>query len=440
MTEDAFGLRVTGDDATARAAFEEATRGLAGHRPSTGAALGRALAADPDHVAAHALRGFANLILAREETAPVAREALGTARAALARRGGGTADERILVDALADAAAGWFSRAADRLDAGFSDRPAVFLPFKISHALRFMLGDAAGMLGASDRMLAEWRPELGGAGFLLGCHAFALEEHGHYEAAEAVGRRAVALEPEDAWGLHAVSHVHEMRGDTAAGIAWLEAGRSNWSRCNNFSFHMAWHLALLHLEDGDEDRVLDLYDTEVRPQPTDDFRDMANAVSLLWRLDHAGVDVGRRWDDLAEIARRRRTDASLVFASLHTLVALLALGDRRAASDLVAGLGTLAAGEGDQAAVAREVGLPFAQFLTSRGDPAEASRIAAALPRLGGSNAQRDLFVLALADAVARAGDTTTLLRVRRARRRLKADDRLIAAIDRRAVERPVPA
>lgn len=433
MIEDSFGLRTSTDNPVARESFEEATRGLAGHRPSTGAAIGRTLSADPDHVAALTLKGFANLILAREELVPVAREAMQAARNALNGRSGGTEDERVMLAALEDALDGSFSGAADRLDIGFAERPTTFLPFKIAHALRFMIGDVGGMLRASDRMLVDWRPTVGGAGFLLGCHAFGLEEHGHYDAAERIGRRAVDLEPEDAWGLHAVSHVHEMRGDVSAGIDWLEAGRPNWGRCNNFSFHMAWHLALLHLEAGDVERVLHVYDCEVRPEPTDDFRDMANAVSLLWRLEHAGVDVGDRWDEIAEIARRRRTDASLVFASLHTLLALIATGDRRGASDLLASLSDLAAGVGDQAKVARDVGLPFAEFIMGRGDPAAASRIATALPSIGGSNAQRDVFVLALADVAAQAGDTTTLLRVRMARRRLKADDRLIAAIDRKA-------
>ena len=80
-----------------------------------------------------------------------------------------------------------------------------------------MLGDAAGMLAASQRMMTVWSPDRPAAGFLLGCHAFAIEEHGAYAAAEAYGRQAVAMEPDDAWGLHAVSHVHEMRGETADG-------------------------------------------------------------------------------------------------------------------------------------------------------------------------------------------------------------------------------
>jgi tetratricopeptide (TPR) repeat protein len=434
MPLDAFDLSTSSTSADATRAFEEAVRGLAAHRPSTGIALGRALAADPDQVPALALKGFANLILARQELAAPAREALAAARRALAAQEDGTADERVLVEALGHAVEDRFTEAADCLDQRFADRPATFLPFKIAHALRFMLGDAAGMLAASQRMMAVWSPDRPAAGFLLGCHAFAIEEHGAYAAAEAYGRQAVAMEPDDAWGLHAVSHVHEMRGETAAGIAWLEDSRGSWSRCNNFSFHMAWHLALLHLERGEHERVLHLYDQEVRPAPTDDFRDMANAVSLLWRLERLGVDVGGRWTELAEIARRRRADTTLVFASLHSLIALVALGDRPAAAELVMALQVRAQGAGDQARVAADLGLPLARAITGiGGERGSLDRLAATLPQIGGSNAQRDLFVLALAETASRRGDAPALRAIRGARRRLKAEDRLIAAVDGRA-------
>lgn len=435
MPLDAYDLSTSSASPDATQAFEEAVRGLAAHRPSTGLAIGRALEADPDHVPALALKGFANLILARQELAAPAREALAEARRALAAKDGGTDDERILVEALGHAAEDRFADAADCLDLRFADRPATFLPFKIAHALRFMLGDAAGMLAASRRMMAAWSPGRPMAGFLLGCHAFAVEEHGAYAAAEAYGRQAVALEPDDAWGLHAVSHVHEMRGEISEGIAWLEGSRDRWSRCNNFSFHMAWHLALLHLERGEHEHVLRLYDEEVRPQPTDDFRDMANAVSLLWRLERLGVDVGHRWAGLAEIARRRRADTTLVFASLHTLIALVALGDRPAAAELVMALQVRAQGTGDQARIAADLGLPMARVIADLGGERGAlDRLAAALPQLGGSNAQRDLFVLALAEAASRRGDAPALRTIGDARRRLKAEDRLIAAVDDRAL------
>lgn len=436
MNCDSYGLFTTTDSREAQSAFENAVFGLATHRPNTAVSLQATLAADPDHVSAHALKGFANLVLGRSELLPAAKTALLDAHRALAMKHGGSVDERILVDALTVASEGEFCRAADLLDAGFAMRPATFLPFKLSHALRFMAGDHAGMLASSGRAVAHLDLMTPAAGFVLGCHAFSLEEHGRYEEALKIGQRAVAIQPDDAWGLHAVSHVFEMRGDTRRGIDWLENSRGAWSRCNNFSFHMAWHLGLLHLERGDHDRVLQIYDDEVRPQQTDDFRDMANAVSLLWRLEQSGVHVADRWVDLAQVANRRRADTTLVFAALHNLAAMVAVGDRAGISELVSEIDRKALGQGDQARVAAEIGAPMARILAGFDAPADRQiidRIVSNLPKIGGSNAQRDFFVLALAKAAGNGGDGATVSRIGRVRQQLKADDRLFQSIERSA-------
>jgi tetratricopeptide (TPR) repeat protein len=439
-TDDAPDPGFAGSSASAAAngAFARAVHAVAAHRPDAAPALAEALTADPNHVGAHALTGFGRLMLARAELAAPTAEALAAAQAALARRDGGTADERALVAALALAADGRLRASADLLDQAAAERPAALLSFKLSQGLRFMCGDRAGMLRRSSRALDDLE-EPWAAGFVLGCHAFALEEHALYDAAEAVGHRAVTLAPEDSWGRHAVAHVHEMRGETALGVAWIEDSRAHWSRCNNFSFHMAWHLALLHLEQGDHDRVLDIYDREVRPAPTDDFRDMANAVSLLWRLETLGVDVGDRWGALAGIARARQDDVTLVFAALHNLTALVAIGDREGAAHLAQALEARATGADDQAGVARRIGAPFARLLSGLAGPGERrdlDRLLRELPRLGGSNAQRDVFLLALARIAGAAGDGPAFDRVRRLRVTLKAEDRLIAALCDRALPR----
>ncbi|CAN7606984.1 tetratricopeptide repeat protein [Neorhizobium tomejilense] len=433
MKRDAYGLMTSTDSNEAQRAFENAVFGLAAHRPSTGVAIQSTLAADPHHVAGHALKGFANLILARSELDEPAAKALVDAQAALVVRGGGTGDERTLVKALEAAVEGSFSRATDILDDGFEDRPVTFLPFKISQALRFMLGDARGMLRASTRAVARLEAGTTARGFILGCHAFSLEEHGRYAEALAAGQLAVALQPDDSWGLHAVSHVFEMRGDTEEGIDWLEANRKAWSRCNNFSFHMAWHLGLLHLERGDHDRVLQIYDDDVRPQQTDDFRDMANAVSLLWRMEQSGAHVGDRWTDLAEMAHRRKTDTTLIFAALHNLAAMVAVGDRDGTVELVSHIEAKALGMDDQGRVAAEIGVPMARVLTGLDAPADRhmlERMVANLPKIGGSNAQRDFFVLALARAMATDGNNVGVSRIGQIRQRLKADDRLFKSIE----------
>jgi hypothetical protein len=429
---DLYGFSHAGSDGTALAAFAEAVWAVCAHRPQAGPALERALAADPQMAAAHALRGFASVVLARSECMAAARGHLAAARLALRQRTP-TIDEIALVEALSLAVDGHLSAAADRLDVRLAAVPDGLLLIKLSQALRFMRGDLAGMAALTGATIARVADSMPGYGFVLGCHAFALEESGDYGRAERVGRAAVEREPHDAWGLHAVAHVYEMTGRSAAGIDWLEATRGAWSGCNNFAFHVAWHLALFHLEAGDTERVLALYDAEVRPQPSDDFRDVANAVSLLWRLRQYGVDVGGRWDELADIARRRRTETTLIFASLHNLLALKGSGDEAAARELARAIASHGlVGADDQAAVADSVGADLARVIVEGASGqagAAVPEIARRLVVLGGSHAQRDVFVRTLAVAAAAGGDADATRRVSAIRCERRRADRFDATL-----------
>jgi tetratricopeptide (TPR) repeat protein len=280
MNADRFGHTHTVSSQPAIAAFEAATYATGAHR-AIGDNLTRALELEPDLVSAWALRSVGNAMLARRETLAAAARDAAQAAEALSRIGGGTQGERALVEAARLTSLGRLSEAAITLEWHLDDEPLDFLALKLAHGLRFMTGQPKPMLETTTRVLRKWGDSTPGYGFVLGCHAFGLEEAGDYLTAEATGRRAVELEPSDAWGLHAVSHVMEMSGRTAEGIAWLGASRTIWPDCNNFRFHLAWHLALFHLELGNGPAVLDIYDREVMPAASDDFRDMANAVSLL---------------------------------------------------------------------------------------------------------------------------------------------------------------
>ena len=409
-------------------AFEAAVAAVAAHRPTAGVALAKALAADPGLVAGHALKGFAGLILGRREPWLAARADRDAARKAIDEQGGSDG-ERALVEALELASDGRILAAADRLDRRLHEAPHDFLAIKLSHSLRFLGGDRQGMMRTLNGVLPAWSAASSGYGYVLGCHAFALEEHKRFRDAERIGRRAIEHAPDDAWAIHAVGHVLEMNGRTRDGIDWFERSRPVWSECNNFAFHMAWHLALFHLEQNNPERVLALYDHHIRAMPTDDFRDVANAASLLWRLRQERVPVGDRWAELAEIARRRAEDTTLVFASLHYLLALVASGDLADAQHLVMALAEKAlAQDGDQAGVARDVGVDLGQAILSLATRRR-SRVAFAdilrrLPALGGSGAQRDVFLRTLADIAAEAGDERATLVILAARARTQSHDR----------------
>lgn len=428
MVLDRFSRRHTTGSAAAVTHIECAVRAMAEHRPGAAEALEDAIACDDMLIAAHVLKGFGAVLLAKAELGTTARASLAAAETAIKRHGTVTPGEQALVRGLSLAVGGRLLAAAAVLDTHLQAEPRDFVALKLSHALRFMGGDLPGMLQMTRKVLPAWESGAEGRGFVLGCHAFGLEEAGFYEQAERIGHAALESEPRDAWGLHAVSHVHEMQTRTAEGIQWLEDARPFWTGCNNFGSHVAWHLALFHAEEEDVGRALEIYDNDVRPVPTDDFRDIANATSLLWRLEQVGASVGDRWDELAETARARCNDTTLMFASLHRLMALVATGERMAATQLLGSLLSCAVDNlDDQALVAREVAVDVARALIGAPDSGgtlDLTRVAARLPQLGGSHAQRDVFVRTLALIAARRGDALAFEDIMAMRCRNRLPDR----------------
>jgi hypothetical protein len=397
----------------AATALEAAIWGMLGHRADAGQRLAAALAADPGLALGHAIAGLQARMLARREMLPAAQRSLEAARESLRQRGG-TAREHLFVRALADwQEGGDMEAAAITLEQQLAEQPLDAAALKLAHGIRFMLGDAPGMRLAVERALPAWNDALPGAGYVLGCHAFALEETGDIAAAERIGRHAVALEPGDLWAAHAVAHTLEGSGRAREGLGWLDSLAAQLPELGNFGRHIFWHRALFHLHLGEGEAALALYDRRVRDEPTEDFRDLANAASLLWRLESQRVPVGAaRWDELADIAERRIGDHSLVFADLHHVISLAAAGRKQALAAFMAGMRGRALRDTDtQARLHARLGLPAARAIAAAigGDPAEAKALFAQtrrdLPRIGGSHAQRDLFARIALDAALAAGD-----------------------------------
>jgi tetratricopeptide (TPR) repeat protein len=428
MHRDARGLGVTSDSTEAVRLLDAAVQAMLGHRADVMDLLRAAIAEDPDLVIAHAITGLQLCLLARAELAPGIAQSLARARQALARRGG-TPRERSCVAALgAWAEHGDMVASAEALEAALAAAPRDAAAMKLAHAIRFMLGDAAGMRLALDAALPHWGEEVPGFGHVLGCHAFALEETGDPGAAERVGRRAVALAPDDLWGAHAVAHVLEGAGRAREGLEWLAGAADHVQDAAGFARHLLWHAALFHLHLGEADAALALYDARLRDLHGEEFRDVANAASLLWRLEAQGIAVGRaRWAELADMAERRIGDHSLAFADLHHVMSLAGARRPAALAAFLEGMRCRALqGGGTQAQVIAQVGLPVARAIAAAaaGDPAQAADLLAALrrdlPRLGGSHAQRDVLErIALTSAVSAGhmAEVLSLLRARAARR-----------------------
>lgn len=409
----------------AATAHQNAVAALLAHRPIF-EHLRSALSHDPQFAAAHALNGIAQALFGSEASMALSRSMVRTTADALALAGGGTGHERALATAHEAAAGGAFSDAATHLEAHLQFHPTDLLSLKLAHALRFMSGEPQRMLKATSKALPHWSADAAGYGYVLGCHAFALEETGALADAERLGRSAVAYEPDDVWGRHAVAHVLEMEGRTREGRLWLEPSRTGALVCGAFNKHLIWHLALFHLAEGDHHGVLQLYDNAIAPSRDGDFRELANAVSLLWRLELCGVGVGSRWDVVAEIARTRSNDCAYAFAALHNLLAFIATGDMRAAEEVVAGLKARTS-TGSRISDAHSVGLHLAEWLVGAGyrsgTRVELVLMARRLVHLGGSQAQRDVFLQSLLMMAATTGDSGSVAELSAIRNRMRAED-----------------
>ena len=175
--------------------------------------------------------------------------------------------------------------------------------------------------------------------------------------------------------------------------------------------HLWWHLALFHLELGDDHAALDLYDQQVWGVDKTYSQDQVGAVSLLARLELAGVAVGERWDELAGHLTGRVHDQVQPFLDLQYLYGLARAGRPEADTLLGAIVAHAAQATDPQRAAWQQVAVPAAQALLAhaRGDwPQAVAGLEAALPRLvaiGGSHAQRDLFAQIHIDALRRSGE-----------------------------------
>lgn len=236
---------------------------------------------------------------------------------------------------------------------------------------------------------------------LLGMAAFGLEECGDYARSEALGTEAVAREPRDAWAVHAVAHVHEMRGDVERGVPWLRDSAQDWAPENGFAYHNWWHLALLHLDRGDAQSAIAMYDSKVRPNADSAvILECIDASALLWRLHLEGIDTGNRFAKLAASWEGRIGDGHYAFNDLHAIMALLGAGRRKDAERVLTAMRCAAMKTDDNAYMTRAVGIPlgeaFLAFDMGRyGETVE--KIAAVrgiAQRFGGSHAQRDILSL----------------------------------------------
>jgi len=413
---DRLGLELTAASGEAARAFDDTVWAYVGFSREPGAPLKRALQADPAMPMALCLQGYFFHLMGLPALAAKARTVFDSVA-----RLKTNAREKAHIAALGAWCDGELERSCQLLDGILAAYPRDYLALKLSNYLYFYMGDAASVRDGPARALAHWDQDLPGYAHLLALHAFGLEESGDYAAAERQGRRATEFNPADPWAVHAVAHVLEMQDREAEGVRWVETLAPHWDQVNFFRFHLWWHLALMHWGAGRGEEALRLYDARVWGEGSGENLSLTNDISMLARLELAGVDVGARWEAVAQVVRDQGGNSVMAFVDAHYALAL----------------GTVPPLEprGTTARVHSAVGRAVCEGVVAwrKRDYARAASLLGPARKdfwkLGGSHAQRDLFVLILLASALKSGDRSLAGAVHRERAAQRPRGRLPAQL-----------
>lgn len=411
MHEDQFGLPITAANAEAARHFDNAINSYFRFLRDTVVHVDAAIDVDPDMPLAQCLRGYLQILATKRELAILADDSIKATAAALEAAGGTDREHKYFVG-LQFLNAGNILGAINVWEDILVDHPHDGLALKLAHYFYFMTGEATNLRNSAARVMPVWEESNPLYGHVLGLYAFGLQETGDYRAGEAAAKRASAINPDDVYSIHSLTHVHEMEGRYLEGTEWIESGAKHWAHCNNFRFHVWWHFCNFAIELGRFDDCLANLDTNVRPDnASDDFRDTSSAASVLWRLEFEGVDVGKRWSELADIAEKRMDEHILAYADCFNTLVLLADDRWDVAQGMLAGMRSIEPrDEVTESEIIVNVGLPICEALSAytQGDYAKAVDfllpIRYEIKKLGGSHVQRDVFNQTLLQSVVKSG------------------------------------
>jgi hypothetical protein len=232
----------------------------------------------------------------------------------------------------------------------------------------------------------------------------------------------------------------EMQCRPHEGIAWMRANPDAWATDSFFQVHNWWHLALYQLELDEIDEVLKLYDGPIYGDRSTMVLDMIDASAMLWRLHLRGINVGDRWDALADNWMPIARCGNYAFNDVHATMAFIGSGRFGAVNDVLEAQQTAMARGDDNAVFTRDVGHPLTLAIKAFADGDYGTSVdlirsvREIAHRFGGSHAQRDLLDLTLIEAALRGNQRNLALALSAERQPNRPDSLLSSRLEERAV------
>jgi hypothetical protein len=396
-------IRPSHADTAACAALEAFAEDFIGYSSTLGQFLAKAAAA-PEAPLVQAYAGALHMALEARQGLDASRPFLARAQD---RMQSATEAEQRVIGAITLWSRGAVAPAVEALHAHVLQTPGDLLAAKWGQYLAFNLGHAKRMVSFAETCLPAHRAY----GPAWGMLAFGLEQTHRLGEAEDAGRRALDLDRGDAWAQHAVAHVLETQGRLEEGVAFLTDHADTWSSRSVFMReHNWWHLALFELDRDNPARVLDIFDRHLWGEWPEFGQEQIGAASLLWRLELRGHCAGGRWSPVAAKIAAQGPDHIWPFHDMHFVYALARDG---LTAELDGFLRSLQRKADSTGGVWADVAVPLAHGLAAhaQGRMREAEAlIAPVLPSLqgiGGSHAQRDVFVQTWLDAALKSGSVS---------------------------------
>ncbi|XP_051818809.1 tetratricopeptide repeat protein 38 isoform X2 [Antechinus flavipes] len=174
-----------------------------------------------------------------------------------------TEREKLHVAAVEMFAKGCLPKACILWEQILQDYPTDMLALKFSHDTYFYLGYQVQMRDSVARVFPHWAPGIPLSSYVKGIYSFGLMETNIYDQAEQLAREALSADPTDAWSVHTMAHIYEMRAEVKDGLAFMRSSESNWKDRDMLACHNYWHWALYLIEKGEHEAALTIYDQHV---------------------------------------------------------------------------------------------------------------------------------------------------------------------------------
>lgn len=419
VLSDCYGLPITTRSREAVQWYDRGVRGILGFRQDAAECFHKALALDPDFNMARSHLGMCYFM---EETPALMAQARECFTQSCTKMDTLTERERDVLETVLLWAQGKGRESTERMQAAIAARPHEAVLIQRLYFVYFMQGQADKMRD----LIASVFPHYDNDGYILGMYSFSLEETRDFARAFELGQKARELNPADAWSLHALAHVSYETGAFLAGTRLVAEGLPLCEDVGLFRTHLVWHLALFLWEQGHYREALDLYHKK--------FPDLANlappnfidVVTLLWRLNLTGQPTPAEWQALTPSLEQLRAMPTYLFNQMHVALGLTGAKRLDWATAYLDGLRTRV--RPDRPGVLGEVGVPLVEGLLAhaRGDYARA--VGCMLPvkdrivNVGGSHAQREIFLDILADACLQSGAYDTAVELLEEKRQRRPD------------------